>query len=49
MSVLVADVDGEAVAPLAAEGANIAAVPCDVMSERDVARVVQECLDRWGI
>ena len=51
-SVLVADVDGEAareaVAPLAAEGANIAAVPCDVMSERDLARVVQECLDRFG-
>lgn len=51
-SVLVADVDGdkarEAVAPLAAEGANIAAVACDVMSERDLARVVQECLDRFG-
>jgi 3-oxoacyl-[acyl-carrier protein] reductase len=38
----------EAVAPLAAEGANIAAVPCDVMSERDLARAVQECLDRFG-
>ena len=51
-SVLVADIDGEAarevVAPLAAEGANIAAVPCDVTAERDLARVVQECLDRFG-
>jgi 3-oxoacyl-[acyl-carrier protein] reductase len=49
---LVADVDGdkaaEAVAPLAAEGANIAAVQCDVTSERDQARVVAECLDRFG-
>ena len=51
-SVLVADLDGDkaraAVAPLSAEGANVAAVPCDVMSERDLARVVQECLDRFG-
>ena len=51
-SVLVADLDGDkaraAVAPLSVEGANIAAVPCDVMSERDLARVVQECLDRFG-
>jgi 3-oxoacyl-[acyl-carrier protein] reductase len=51
-SVLVADVDGdkaaEAVAPLAAEGANIAAIQCDVTSERDQAQVVQECLDRFG-
>ena len=51
-TVLVADIDGEAagqaVAPLAAEGANIAAVPCDVTSERDQARVVQQCLDRFG-
>ena len=51
-NVLVVDVDGdkaaEAVAPLAAEGANIVAVQCDVTSERDQARVVQECLDRFG-
>jgi 3-oxoacyl-[acyl-carrier protein] reductase len=51
-SVLVADADGdkaaEAVAPLTAEGANIAAVQCDVTSERDQARVIQECLDRFG-
>jgi 3-oxoacyl-[acyl-carrier protein] reductase len=51
-SVLVADVDGdkaaEAVAPLAAEGANIAAIQCDVTSEQDQARVVAECLDRFG-
>ena len=51
-SVLVGDLDGDkaraAVVPLSAEGANIAAVPCDVMSERDLARVVQECLDRFG-
>ena len=51
-SVLVGDLDGDkaraAVDPLSAEGANIAAVPCDVMSERDLARVVQECLDRFG-
>ena len=51
-SVLVADADGdkaaETVAPLAAEGANIAAVQCDVTSERDQARVIQECLDRFG-
>ena len=51
-NVLVVDVDGdkaaEAVAPLAAEGANIVAVQCDVTSERDQARVVAECLDRFG-
>jgi NAD(P)-dependent dehydrogenase (short-subunit alcohol dehydrogenase family) len=35
----------EAVAPVTAEGATIAAVPCDVTSERDLARVVRECLD----
>ncbi len=38
----------EAVAPLTAEGADIAAVSCDVTSERDLARVVRECLDRFG-
>jgi hypothetical protein len=35
----------EAAAPLTAEGADIAAVPSDVTSERDLARVVRECLD----
>ena len=51
-SVLVADVDGakaaEAVAPLAAEGANIAAVQCDVTAERDWAELVEKCLERFG-
>ena len=51
-SVLVADVDGakaaEAVAPLAAEGANIAAVACDVTAERGWAELVKKCLERFG-
>jgi 3-oxoacyl-[acyl-carrier protein] reductase len=51
-SVLVGDVDGgkaaEAVAPLAAEGANITAVQCDVTAERDWAELVEQCLERFG-
>ena len=51
-SVLVADVNpdqaSEAVAPLAAAGADIAAVRCDVTSERDQAELIQSCLDRFG-
>jgi 3-oxoacyl-[acyl-carrier protein] reductase len=51
-SVLVADVDGgkaaEAVAPLAAEGANIAAVQCDVTAERAWLDLTEKCLERFG-
>jgi 3-oxoacyl-[acyl-carrier protein] reductase len=51
-SVLVADIDGlkanEAVASLAAAGADIDAFRCDVTSERDQAELVQACLDRFG-
>ena len=50
--VLVADIDGQkakdAVAPLTAAGGGIEAVQCDVTSERDQARLVQACLDRFG-
>ena len=50
--VLVADIDGQkakdAVAPLTAAGVGIEAVQCDVTSERDQARLVQACLDRFG-
>jgi 3-oxoacyl-[acyl-carrier protein] reductase len=51
-TVLVADVDGDkaeaAVAPLAAKGASVAAVQCDVTSERSWVTVVQLALDRFG-
>lgn len=51
-SVLVADVDGakakEAVGPLAASGAAIDAVACDVTSERDQTALVRACRDRFG-
>lgn len=50
--VLVADVDGakakEAVAPLAADGAEVDAVTCDVTSESDQAALVAACVDRFG-
>jgi 3-oxoacyl-[acyl-carrier protein] reductase len=51
-SVLVADVDGDkasaAVQPLVDAGASIAAVTCDVTSDRDQAVLVQTCLERFG-
>lgn len=50
--VLVADVDGakakDAVAQLAAAGADVEAVTCDVTSEREQAELVKTCLDRFG-
>jgi 3-oxoacyl-[acyl-carrier protein] reductase len=50
--VLIADVDGvkakDAVAQLAATGADVDAVACDVTSESDQAELVKTCLDRFG-
>ncbi|MFC9835355.1 3-oxoacyl-ACP reductase FabG [Rhodococcus sp. NPDC127530] len=50
--VLVADIDGDkardAVAPLVAAGADIAAHQCDVTSEAEQTGLVQACLDRFG-
>ncbi|MGW4336509.1 3-oxoacyl-ACP reductase FabG [Rhodococcus koreensis] len=50
--VLVADIDGdkarEAIAPLVAAGADIAAHQCDVTSEAEQTGLVQACLDRFG-
>jgi 3-oxoacyl-[acyl-carrier protein] reductase len=50
--VLVADVDGakakDAVAPLAATGAAVDAVACDVTSEQDQAALVAACRERFG-
>jgi 3-oxoacyl-[acyl-carrier protein] reductase len=51
-SVLVVDIDGEkakdAIVPLAAGGADVAAHQCDVTSEVAQAELVQACLDRFG-
>lgn len=51
-SVLVADVDRErtedAIAPLVADGAPVAAQRCDVTSEDDQAALVQAAVDRFG-
>ena len=51
-SVLLADIDGakaqDAAAPLTAAAAGVEALECDVTSERDQARLVQACLDRFG-